>query len=67
MKPKKLISDWPCSWEEHELVELRDGMRLSLREKLIWLEAMTEFAEKLSAGAKTRETPPDYRAGPGSA
>ncbi len=47
MKRNKLISDWPCSWEEHELVELRHGMHESFRSKLEWLEGATEFAQKM--------------------
>lgn len=40
-------SSWPCSWEAHELEELQEGMRLSLREKLMWLEDATEFLQKI--------------------
>ena len=52
MKPEKSISDWPCSWEEHELVELSEGMKMSLREKLVWLEEATAFADRLQAGRR---------------
>lgn len=51
-------SAWPCSWEAHEIEELREGVRHSFREKLIWLEEMTEFAEKLQASASLKETSP---------
>jgi hypothetical protein len=47
MKRNKLISDWPCSWEEHELVELRNGMHESFRSKLEWLESASDFAQKM--------------------
>jgi hypothetical protein len=52
-----MISEWPCSWKEHELVELRDGMLLSFREKLLWLEEATEFARQLQKGHPSKETP----------
>jgi hypothetical protein len=64
MKRKPLISEWPCSWEEHELVELREGMRMSLRDKLVWLEQATEFANKLQASPKVQQTSPDYGGNP---
>jgi hypothetical protein len=59
MSDKKLISDWPCSWEEHGLVELREGIRMSFREKLIWLEEATELADRLQAN-RVKESPPAY-------
>jgi hypothetical protein len=64
MNPKYQISDWPCSWEEHELVELRDGMRRSFRDKLIWLEEATAFAKRLQATSpRTHEISPAYGEG----
>jgi hypothetical protein len=63
MNPKYRISDWPCSWEEHELVQLRDGMQRSLRDKLIWLEETMLFVRKLQAAPRTREAPPAYGEG----
>jgi hypothetical protein len=45
-------SAWPCSWEEHELMELREGKRMSLREKLEWLEGAAEFVRRLEEGRR---------------
>ncbi len=39
---------WICSWEDAELAQLRRDASRSFRDNLIWLEEMTEFAEKLS-------------------
>jgi hypothetical protein len=51
-------TEWPCSWEAHELEELREGVTRPFREKLIWLEEMTEFAGKLQASASLKESSP---------
>ena len=60
MSSKYHISDWPCSWEEHEMVELRDGMRRSFRDKLIWLEEATELVRRLQAAPVVKESTPSY-------
>ncbi len=39
---------WICSWEEVEIAQLQRGASRSFRDNLIWLEEMTEFAERLS-------------------
>jgi hypothetical protein len=39
---------WVCTWEEAEMAQLRRGAARSFRENLMWLEEMTEFAERLS-------------------
>jgi len=39
---------WPCDWEAAELAQLRRDAARSFRDNLIWLEEMTEFAERFS-------------------
>jgi hypothetical protein len=40
---------WPCSWEAHELEQLRHGRRMTFRQKLVWLEDATEFVRQMQA------------------
>ena len=48
MKVNEPSEPWPCDWDGHELQQLRRGAARSFRENLIWLEEMTEFAERFS-------------------
>jgi hypothetical protein len=48
MNPNKSTDPWVCSWEEAELAQLRRDSACSFRDNLIWLEEMTEFAERFS-------------------
>ena len=49
MKLNEPFEPWPaCDWEASELFVLQRGASRSFRENLIWLEEMTEFAEKFS-------------------
>ena len=45
--PTRADQDWSWSWEQHELDQLRHGARLSLAEKLAWLEEAYEVAMTL--------------------
>ena len=47
-EPSEPWSGPPCDWEGSEMFLLRHGAARSFRDNLIWLEEMTEFAEKLS-------------------
>ena len=58
MNPHDADQAWPCSWKAHEFEELREGTKRSFREKLIWLEEMTEFAGKLKPSATLKEDSP---------
>jgi hypothetical protein len=57
-------SDWPCTWEAHELEQLKHGMRMTFRQKMQWLEDATDFARKLQAGRSltTQEAEAEYGA-----
>jgi hypothetical protein len=46
-------NEWPVSWEANERARLRDNLKLTFRQKMQWLEDMTDFAKKLQA-APTR-------------
>jgi len=48
MKRDESQDQWPCDWKGAELFVLRRGAARSFRENLIWLEEMTEFAERFS-------------------
>jgi len=48
MNPNKSTDAWICSWEDAELAQLRRDAACSFRDNLIWLEEMTEFAERFS-------------------
>jgi len=48
MKNNAGSEPWPCDWSAAELVQLRRDAASSFRDNLIWLEEMTEFAEKFS-------------------
>lgn len=48
MKVNEPSEPWPCDWEGAELAQLRRDAARSFRDNLIWLEEMTEFAEKFS-------------------
>jgi hypothetical protein len=39
---------WPCDWASAELVQRRRDAACTFRENLIWLEEMTELAERFS-------------------
>ena len=39
---------WIYGWEEAELRQLRRDAACSFRDNLIWLEEMSEFAERFS-------------------
>ena len=48
MKNNKQNEDWVCGgWDEAELNTLRDGMKMTLFEKLQWLEQAQKLAEQL--------------------
>jgi len=47
MKTPDSSKDWPCTWEAHELEQLRHGMSMSFLQKLEWLEGALAFAQKL--------------------
>jgi hypothetical protein len=48
MKLNEPSEPWPCDWEGAELAQLRRDAACSFRDNLIWLEEMTEFAERFS-------------------
>ena len=49
MKVNEPSKPWPaCDWEGSETFLLHHGAARSFRDNLIWLEEMTEFAERLS-------------------
>jgi hypothetical protein len=48
MKVNEPATPWICSWEDAELAQLRRDAACSFRDNLIWLEEMTEFAERFS-------------------
>jgi hypothetical protein len=48
MKVNEPSDPWPCDWEGAELTQLRRDAACSFRDNLIWLEEMTEFAERFS-------------------
>jgi hypothetical protein len=54
MKVNEPSEPWPCDWEGHELQQLRRGAARSFRENLIWLEEMTEFAERFSKAPRIK-------------
>jgi hypothetical protein len=45
-------SDWPCTWDTHEIEQLKHGMRLTFRQKMQWLEDTTAFVQKLQAASR---------------
>ena len=47
MKTPDSSKDWPCTWEAHELEQLRHGMSMTFLQKLEWLEGALAFAQKL--------------------
>ena len=48
MNSDKSSEAWICSWEDAELAQLRRDAACSFRDNLIWLEEMSEFAERFS-------------------
>jgi hypothetical protein len=55
-------SGWDPGWEGHKLAQLRRLARLSLAEKLAWLEDAHRLVRHLrSAPAEPREDPPPPR------
>ena len=46
--------DWTWSWDDHELDQLRHGARLSLADKLAWLEDVHEVALNLQRSRASR-------------
>jgi len=49
MKADESLDPWAsCTWEGAELAQLRREAAQPLYDHLVWLEEMTEFAEKLS-------------------
>ena len=55
MKLNEPTEPWPCDWEGAELAQLRRGAASSFRDNLIWLEEMTEFAERFSKAPFLKE------------
>ena len=48
MKTMEPSEAWEYGWEAAELMQLQRDAACSFRDNLIWLEEMTEFAEKFS-------------------
>jgi hypothetical protein len=48
MRVNEPTEPWPCDWAGAELAQLRRDAACSFRDNLIWLEEMTEFAERFS-------------------
>ena len=46
-----------CTWEGSELFQLRRDAARTFRENLIWLEEMTEFAERFSKAPALKGPP----------
>lgn len=42
-------------WETAELSTLQDGLKLSFRERLLWLQDMMEFADRFAGAASGRK------------
>jgi len=58
MKLNEPSEPWPaCDWEASELFVLRRGASRTFRENLIWLEEMTEFAERFSKAPALKGPP----------
>jgi hypothetical protein len=60
MKVNEPSEPWPgpaCDWEGSEAFLLQHGAARSFRDNLIWLEEMTEFAERLSKAPSLKESP----------
>ena len=53
MKLETYREDWPVTWEEHEIMELRRGAKMSFRAKMEWLEETLEFARRLQAAPRS--------------
>ncbi len=55
MKYNKQKEDWVCGgWDEAELNTLRDGMKMTLIEKLQWLEQAQKLADQLLKNKRSR-------------
>ena len=48
MRTLELSEAWEFGWEAAEVMQLRRDAACSFRDNLIWLEEMTEFAERFS-------------------
>ncbi len=48
MKRDESSQKWPCDWADAELAQLKRDAACSFRDNLIWLEEMTEFAERFA-------------------
>jgi len=55
MKANEPDTPWICSWDDAELAQLRRDAARSFRDNLIWLEEMTEFAERFSKAPFLKE------------
>lgn len=52
---------WDRGWDEHKLRQLRRLAKLSLAQKLEWLEEAQKLADALSRGRdRNRESPDDH-------
>jgi hypothetical protein len=59
MKVNELADPWAyTTWEGAELLVLHRGASRSFRENLIWLEEMTELAERFSKSPALKEELP---------
>lgn len=60
--PKNDHSGWDRGWDEHKRQQLKRQAKLTLAQKLQWLEEMQELASKLAEGSriasKEKPTPP---------
>jgi hypothetical protein len=49
------LTEWPLGWEQHELEQLRRMARLTLAEKLEWLEEAHAVVLRLARDRRTTE------------
>ncbi len=55
MNSSKDITPSENGWEAAELSTLREGARLTFRERLLWLQDMLEFADRFGGAASGRK------------
>ena len=51
--------EWEVGWDGHERAQRRRMARLTLRQKVEWLEEAQKIAERLQASRERRKNPPD--------
>lgn len=53
---KQPEENWTWSWDEHELEQLRHGARLTLADKLAWLEEVHEVGLNLQRSCRSADS-----------